>query len=344
MLRHAMLRALLALVLLASCDRRPTSAPAVPAQAAAGTRSEATASEAGALPSSTSSEPGASRTAAALASSGAEPPVARGIPCGALSCLQFDSPRDALLAALAARATGATAGDEPRVVALGEAHAPKGATAPSAARRFTEELLPLFAGRASDLLVELMMPPQGCADAAAEVRQKQAPATSKQAPTNQNEYLTMGERARALGIVPDMLRPSCADLDGVRDAGDGAIEASLAMIARLSTAQAEKLLDRDARSDADRSKRVVVYGGMLHNDLDPPPERAKWSYAPALSAKTGGKIVSVDLIVPEYIVDDATWRGLAWFPHYDRARLGTRTTLFRLSERSFVLVFAETPR
>lgn len=255
------------------------------------------------------------------------------IPCGELGCLQFVTPREAFRVAITRDA---------RVIAIGEAHAPKGATATSAAKRFTDELLPLLRGRASDLLVELMMPPTGCADAAADVREKQAPATSQQAPANQNEYVAMGERAKTMGIVPDMLRPSCADLDGVRDAGSGAIEASLAMIARLTTEQAGKLVDRDARVVADREKVVVVYGGMLHNDLDPPPERAAWSYAPALDAKTGGKVVTVDLVVPEFIVDDATWRAFPWFSHYDRARLGAKTTLFRLSEKSFVLVFPET--
>jgi hypothetical protein len=303
-----MRRALPAVVLLLACGRHTAVSGAVAASASA----------------VASREPGASPPSAGTSA---------GTPCGELSCTQFDSPGEALLAALA--------GDV-RVVALGEAHAPRGATAPSAARRFTDDLLPLLAGRASDLLVELMMPPGGCADAAAEVREKQAPATSQQAPTNQNEYLAMGERARALGIVPDMLRPSCADLDAVRDAGEGAVEASLEMIARLSTVQAERLLDRDARSDADRAKAVVVYGGMLHNDLDPPPERAKWSYAPALDAKTGGEIVAVDLVVPEFMVDDATWRAFPWFSRYDRARLGAKTTLFRLADRSFVLVFPET--
>jgi hypothetical protein len=263
----------------------------------------------------------------------AAPGPARGTPCGELGCAQFDSPREAFLAALAGDA---------RVVAIGEAHAQRGATAPSAARRFTEDLLPLLSGRASDLLVELMTPPTGCADAAAEAKKKQAPATSQQAPTNQSEYLTMGERARALGIVPDLLRPSCADIDTVNRAGEGAIEASLEMIARLSIAQAGKLLDRDARSEADRGKAVVVYGGMLHNDLDPPPERAKWTYAPALDARAGGKLVAVDLVVPEFITDDATWRALPWVAHYDRARLGAKATLFRIGDKSFVLVFAET--
>jgi hypothetical protein len=291
-----------------ACDRRapgPTTAPSAPPAIASATTSA---------------------SAAALL-----PPMPGGTPCGDLGCTQFDDPKAAFLAAVAG---------DPRVIAVGEAHAPRGATATSAARRFTGELLPQLKGRASDLLVELMMPPTGCADASAEVRQKQAPATSQQAPTNQNEYLAMGEAARSLGIVPDMLRPSCADLDAVRDAGADAIEASLEMIASLSTAQAGKLVDRDARTEGDRGKAVVVYGGMLHNDLDPAPERAKWSYAPALDAKVGGRFVAVDLVVPEFIVEDATWRGLPWFAHYDRERMGGKTTLFRVAPKSFVIVFA----
>ncbi len=253
--------------------------------------------------------------------------------CGALGCVQLATAQDALRIVLA---------EDPRVLAIGEAHAPGGATVPSAAKRFTAELLPLLAGRASDLLVELMLPPPGCADAAAEVRQRQAPATSQQAPTNQNEYVAMGERARALGIVPDMLRPSCADMDRVRAAGDDAIDASLELIALLSTLQlAARLVDRDARSPTERDKIVVVYGGMLHNDLAPSPEHAKWTYAPALDAKTGGKLVALDLVVPEFIVDDPTWRDLPWVPHYDRARMGAKATLFRVAPRSFVLVLPE---
>jgi hypothetical protein len=139
-----------------------------------------------------------------------------------------------------------------------------------------------------------------------------------------------------------MLRPSCADLDGIRDAGADAIEASLDMIARLTTAQAGRLIDRDARSDADAGKTVVVYGGMLHNDLAPPADQARWSYAPALDARVKGRLVAVDLVVPEFIVDDDTWRAMPWVAHYDRATLGGKATLFHTGERSFVLVFPET--
>jgi hypothetical protein len=254
----------------------------------------------------------------------------RGKACGEVDCWQYDSARDAFL--------DAVSGD-PRVLAIGEAHAPKGATASSAAKRFTTDLLPVLEGRASDLLLELMMPPTGCADAAAEVKEKQQFVTSRQSENNQNEYVIMGERARAVGVVPDMLRPTCADLDGIRGAGQDAIGASLDFIARATRAQAKRLVDRDARSDADRGKAVIIYGGMLHNDLAPSPDAARWSYAPDLDAYVDGRFVAIDLVVPEFIVDDETWRSLPFWHRYDRARFGAKTTLFRTAARSFVLVF-----
>jgi len=256
-----------------------------------------------------------------------------GVPCGALDCMQYDSPREAFLQALSA------AGD-PLVLGLGEAHAPKGATVPSAARRFTGDLLPVLAGRASDLLLELMMPPDGCLNAVAEVRREQEPVISRQAEANPDEYVLMGERARQLGIVPDMLRPTCGDMDAIEhaDASD-VIDLSLTTIARLSCAQAARLADRDALSDADRGKIVVVYGGALHNDLSPTPETARWCYAPQLDAHVGGRFAALDLVVPEFIGLDATWARLPWWPHYDKTRLGRKATLFRTAPRSFVLVF-----
>jgi hypothetical protein len=49
--------------------------------------------------------------------------------------------------------------------------------------------------------------------------------------------------------------------------------------------------------------------------------------------------VSIDLVVPEFVTGDATWTELPWVAQYDRARLGSKTTLFRTGDRSFVLVF-----
>ena len=256
-----------------------------------------------------------------------------GVPCGALECMQYDTPREAFLQALAL--AGA-----PLVLGVGEAHAPKGATVPSAARRFTDDLLPAIAERTSDLIVELMMPPAGCADAVAQVRREEEPVTSRHAETDADEYVGLGSRARQLGVVPDMLRPTCADMDAIQHASQAdVIDLSLTTIARLCGAQGARLADRDALSDADSGKMVVLYGGALHNDLEPPPESARWSYAPDLAAHVRGRFAAIDLVVPEFIGLDAIWARLPWWPHYDRGRLGRKATLFRTGAQSFVLVF-----
>jgi hypothetical protein len=295
--------------------------------------------------------PGCSRRSTpglAVAIEATAPSIGAGTPCGDLDCAQYETPREAFVQALAAAV-------DPLVLGIGEVHAPAGALVPSAARRFTEDLLPTLDGRASDLLLELMMPPTGCTDAVAEVRQAQAPVTSAHAEGAQNEYLAMGEAARKLGIVPDMLRPTCSDMSAIERAGDGAIDVSLTTIARLTGAQAARLADRDEASDADRGKMVIVYGGALHNDLSPSSDdAARWSYAPALGAHVRGRFVAIDLVVPEFMGGggSATWTSLPWWPAYDAAeRSGhlqeSKATLLRVGgvdARTFVLVFPGHPQ
>jgi hypothetical protein len=253
-----------------------------------------------------------------------------GVPCGPLDCRQYATLEDAFQSALVG---------DPLVVAVGEAHAQKGTTVASSARHFTSELLPVLAGRASDLLVELMNPPRGCAKTTEVVRDRQEVVTRAQAPTDQGEYVAMGTRARELGIVPDLLRPTCDDLDAVKAAGDDAIPASLAMIARLTKAQAGKLLERNARADEGRGKMVVIYGGAIHNDLAPPQEREAWSFGPALEAQAGGRYVAVELFVPEFIDGSDLWKARPFYRHYDAARMGAKPTVFR-DGKTFVIVLA----
>jgi len=243
--------------------------------------------------------------------------------------MQYDSPALAFRDALRG---------EPRIVSVGEAHAQKGAGVPSSAKRFASEILPTLAGRASDLVVELMMPPSGCAPKVAVVREAQAPVTSHQAAGDQGEYVAMGEAARKFGIVPDLLRPTCADLDAIEDAGDLAIDASLRTIKRLTAEKVKKLAVRDAHAPGDAAKFVVTYGGAIHNDRDPSPERREWSFGPELDAFAEGRYVEIDLYVPEFIEASDAWRKLPWYPHYDAARLGSKTTMFQVRERSYVIV------
>jgi hypothetical protein len=248
--------------------------------------------------------------------------------CGPLECALYDAPEAALAAVLASK---------PRLLAVGEAHAQKGeGRGSSVAKRFTEGLLPSLEGKASDLLVELMLPPKGCAKAAEAVRERQAPALAPQADANQSEYLALGEAARRRGVVPDALRPGCDDLAAIDRAGDDALGAMMATIARLTEAKAGELLARAAA--AEPGKVVVTYGGALHNDLAPKPGREAWSFGPALDRAAGGAYVELDLFAPEAIGDGEVWRALPWHAHYDAAGFARKAVLFRVGPKSYALV------
>jgi hypothetical protein len=221
---------------------------------------------------------------------------------------------------------------------IGEAHAQRGTEhIPSTTKRFTEQLLPSLQGRASDLIVELMMPNDSCKKTTEKVATQQKPVTKPQAESNQNEYVTLGHVARKRGIVPDVLRPSCEDLKQITEAGNNDIDVMLATIARLTGAKVQALL---AQNEKDGKPAMVVgYGGALHNDVAPSEAKESWSYGPALSQATNGRYVELDLIVPEYIKDTDTWKALPWVPHYDRDKLGDKTVLFEVGPKSYVLVF-----
>jgi hypothetical protein len=281
---------------------------------------------------STSSSPAATTAPSASAHAVALP---GGTPCGALGCTQFDTLAAALDATLASR---------PLVLGVGEAHAQKGKEGvASSAKHFTDEVLPLLKGRTSDLVVELMAPgrkPDGssCVETTAAVKEQQKVVTERQATTNQNEYVVMGEAAKKLGIVPDLLRPSCDELAAIQKAGDDMIPLTLETIARLTRVKVEHLLERNRGSEVDRDKLVVAYGGALHNDLVVPPERASWTYGPALAKTTGGRYVELDLYVADFVEDTDAWKKLPWYPHWDRDRLGGKITVYRPSEGSWVIV------
>jgi hypothetical protein len=305
----------LALAVLAGCAGSPPPAETLPPPATS------------AAPAPSAPAPIATATAQAEA-----PKVGR--PCGALDCRLFDAPEDALAVVLASK---------PLVLGVGEAHAQKGMEGvASTTKRFTEQFLPVLKDRASDLVVELMLPPKGCKPAEQEVRAKQHEVTKQQADTNQGEYVTMGDSARKLGVIPDALRPTCDDLDAAAKAGDGAVPKMLETIARLAGNKAKELVARNQKLGQD--KVVVLYGGALHNKLDPKPGREAWSYGPELMKATGGRYVELDVFVPESIQDTDSWKAFPWYAHYDRSAHASATVLFRTGPSSWALIFPKTAR
>lgn len=260
-------------------------------------------------------------------SAAAQPPASP--TCGQIDCLLFDSAADAFAHVLATK---------PLVVAVGETHAQKGTEAlTSTTHRFTENLLPLLAHQASDLVLELWVADGKCGRREQEVAQQQKPVTETQSKGNQNEFLALGNKAESLGIRPHVLRPTCEEYEAIVSAGDDAIVQMLEMIARLTTKLVDAILDRNQRQGAERV--VITYGGIVHNDLVPRPGREKWSYGPALKSRVQGRYVEVDLIVPEYIKDAPPWTSLDWTKRFDRTVHADRARLLQPSPGSYVLVF-----
>jgi hypothetical protein len=277
-------------------------------------------------PAAPSSAPAASASVAAPPARAGEP----GRPCGALGCLAFSTPQAAFERALASN---------PRIVALGEAHAQKDTTVKSTTRRFAEELLPGIADRVSDLVVELLTTNGSCGKAVEkDVADRQKPVTEPQAAQNQNQYITLGVVSKKLGIAPHALAPECDELHAVSAAGEGDIERMLVMIADATVRETEKLL---ATGDPKRS--IVLYGGALHNDIAPRAGHEAWSYGPRLSQRVGGRYVEIDLVVPELVKPTPAWQAFAWYSAFEALGPSDEAVLYELSPASYVLIFPRSP-
>jgi hypothetical protein len=246
--------------------------------------------------------------------------------CGELGCKAFPS---------AAAAFDFVLAEEPRVLAVGEAHAQSdGPKAPSSTRRFMDGLLPHLAPRATDLVLELWLANGSCGKVEQKVAEQQTAVTAPQAATNQNDFVELGHRAKALGIMPHALVPSCEQYQKIAGAGSADIEEMLHMIKSVTQHDVEELLTKRAPN-----RLVVAYGGAMHNDLAPREGLEDFSFGPELAKATAGKYTELDLVIPEQIKDTESWRGLPWYAHYSREKAGTEAYLFSWAPHAYALVF-----
>lgn len=281
------------------------------------------------VPVSTAASPPVAPLPPPLASSAPVAAEAEARPCGEQGCLAFATPQAAFAYVLSS---------QPRVLALGEAHAQQGTSGiHSSTRRFAEQLLPLLRGKAKHLVIELLI--ANCkAKTVSGVAKTQAPVTENQAKGNQSEFVTLGKVAQGLGIEPQALSPSCPDYEAVIAAGDDGVAKLLTLVADETRRSVELLLSKPESA----GEILLTYGGALHNDLQPRAGQEAWSFGPALATATAGRYIELDLIVPEFVKDTESWRNLPWFAAFDREHLSDETLLYRPAPGSFALIFPKT--
>jgi hypothetical protein len=229
--------------------------------------------------------------------------------------------------------------EQPRVLAIGEAHAQSaGPKLASSTKRFMDGLLTRLAPRATDLVIELWVANGSCGKVEQKVQKQQEAVTAPQAATNQNEFMELGHRAKALGIMPHALVPSCEQYKKIAGAGAGDIEEMLTMLKVVTARDVRALLTK-----RDPERLIVAYGGAMHNDLVPRPGREDFSFGPELAAATTGRYVELDLIIPEQIKDTETWRALPWYSRYSVEKSGSEAYLLSWAPHAYALIFPKTP-
>lgn len=231
-----------------------------------------------------------------------------------------------------------------RVIAVGEYHQTTATTAVrSSLARFTEEIVPVLARSASDLVVETWVSTGACGAHETKVS-RQIETTTERPPETENEIVTLLERGKAAGMEPHILSLSCKDYHDVTDRRGNTDFAKMLRLTR-DRLQDEVLACLSRRARPERPARlVVVYGGALHNDLYPAPADRAYAFGPSLYAKAGGAYLEVDLFVPEYIHDDERLAAEPWFALFEQNADTHDALLIRRSERSFVILFPPSRR
>lgn len=200
----------------------------------------------------------------------------------------------------------------PRILGVGELHqVVDGPQGPAAIDWFTEQLLPVLAPSATDLVIETWVFEGGCGEQE-QVVVEALPEATNRPPETEDAIVRLARVARELGVTPHALELSCDDYEAVVGPDGGIVyEQLLAVMTRELGALARQGL---ATPDA----RVILYGGAVHNDLHPRPALAAYSYATALAALEGGQAyMELDLYPPGMAAQQAGFADEAWFPLID---------------------------
>jgi len=228
---------------------------------------------------------------------------------------------------------------QPLVYAIGEYHQSRNAIAStSPLARFTHEIIGMLEPRADHLVIEAWLDASCWGNT-----HEQVVAATQRSETTQMEVMRLINRGQRLHLQTHTLPITCIEYDAVVDAsGHVDFLLLLELITEKLAATTRSLLaprmERDGFTPARGAARaVIVYGGALHNDLYPRWPLESLSYAKALSRDLGGKVLEIDLVVPEVVASMEMIRHEPWFPLLGRAS-PKRVMIWQRGPGSYVVI------
>jgi len=231
---------------------------------------------------------------------------------------------------------------QPRVVAFGEIHQTTASLkVPSSLKHFEDELLPVVAPRASDLIVETWVNDGKCGKTEKAVI-KDVQKTTERPVQTEDEVVTLIQRAKAAGVKPHILTMSCKEYESVYQGKQVDYDAFLRLTSDKVEAGVREVLGKPGAASPERA--VIVYGGALHNDLTPPEGMSAYAYGESLSKTVGGKYLEIDLYVPEYVAKQKKLQAEPWYRAYKKAARPGRAVMIERALDSYVIVFPKTTR
>ncbi len=215
------------------------------------------------------------------------------------------------------------------VYGIGEYHpsrASSGRQTPLAS--FTSEILDLLVPRSRHLVLETWA--SNACSAAGQAVTREVSAAIGRPPSTTHDIEALKMKSAFVKLQTHGLPITCIEHDSLLD-GAGRVD-----FLRLLLMVTEKLAETTQRLVVD-DRAVVVYGGALHNDLYPRWPLEDLSYAYKLDRELGGRVVEIDLVVPEIVAPMPLVRNEPWFPLLGRTA-PDRVLVWKRGERSYVVI------
>lgn len=223
----------------------------------------------------------------------------------------------------------------PRVLGVGEVHATTdGPAVPTTLSRFTAELLPVVGPGTSDLIIETWRLDSTCGPTGEQVVEKVAEDTKRPEATV-SDIEALANAAVAMGIRAHDLTITC-DEYGTLLGEDGEIAYD-----RLLELLTGKLGDYAQRGLASADARLILYGGAMHNDIQPAEGLEPYSYGVAARQAGQDGYVELDIYDPALIRGKESLLEPGFAPLLEGATGPDHVLLYTRAPGSFVLLLEE---